>query len=81
MDANGYLYGMTGQDGVHLLGSAFKLTPSSGGWVYTSFHHFTGYNDGELPESTLIFDASGNLYGTVAYGGSHGDGVIIEITP
>jgi uncharacterized repeat protein (TIGR03803 family) len=81
LDAVGNLYGTTQQDGEYLLGSAFKLTPSGGSWTYTSFHDFTGGNDGDLPESSLVFDRNGNLYGTAAYGGANGDGVIIEITP
>jgi uncharacterized repeat protein (TIGR03803 family) len=81
MDATGSLYGTTCQDGQHLLGSAFKLTRSLGSWTYSSLHDFTGNDDGGLPESTLIFDARGNLYGTASYAGTHGDGVIIEITP
>ena len=32
-------------------------------------HTFTGGNDGIGPESDLIFDAAGNLYGTTSYGG------------
>jgi uncharacterized repeat protein (TIGR03803 family) len=33
------------------------------------------------PQSELIFDASGNLYGTTADGGSHDDGTVFELTP
>jgi uncharacterized repeat protein (TIGR03803 family) len=64
----------------------FKLTPYSGGYTYTSLHDFTGERDGSSPYSSLIFDASGNLYGATAYGGSGvacsgGCGVVFEITP
>jgi len=49
------------------------------GIVNHSLHDFTGGSDGGYSESNLIFDASGNLYGTTAcYGGC---GVIFEITP
>jgi uncharacterized repeat protein (TIGR03803 family) len=81
MDANGNLYGTTLQDGLHLLGSAFKMSSSGGTWAYTSFHDFTGGSDGDLPESSLVFDTAGDLYCTAAYGGAHGDGVVVEITP
>ena len=66
----------------YLSGSVFKLTPMGGGaWTYTSLHDFTGGSDGSSPQSTLVFDSSGNLYGTTAYGGAHGNGVVFEITP
>jgi uncharacterized repeat protein (TIGR03803 family) len=81
MDAAGNLYGTTFQDGLHLLGAAFKLTHSEGRWTYSSFHDFTGGSDGELPLSNLVFDSSGNLYGTGALGGANGNGVVVEITP
>ncbi len=88
MDAAGKLYGTTTGDGVYGYGSVFKLTPLNGGWTYTSLHDFTGGSDGALPQSSLVFDANGNLYGTASEGGSSitgfcdvGCGVVFEITP
>ena len=81
MDAAGNLYGTTQLDGAYGQGSAFKLTPSSGSWTYTSLHDFTGGSDGGLPGCTLTFDASGNLYGTTTEGGANQYGVVFEITP
>jgi uncharacterized repeat protein (TIGR03803 family) len=81
MDAAGNLYGTTFQDGVHLVGSLLKLSPSRGGWIYSSLHDFTGGNDGQLPISSIVFDSNGNLYGTASSGGSSGLGVVVEITP
>ncbi len=80
-DPAGNLNGTTYQDGLSLAGSIFELSPSGGGWTYTSLHDFTGGNDGGLPMSSLVFDSNGNMYGTAAYGGSLSDGVVIEITP
>ncbi len=82
MDADGNLYGTTFQDGLYLFGSVFKLTHSGGDWTYNSFHDFTGgtrWRDSLV--SNLVFDSSGNLYGTAALGGVNGFGVIVEITP
>ena len=87
MDPAGNLYGTTYADGANCYGSIFKLSPPSGGgqWTYTSLHDFTGGTDGGNPESKVIIDASGNLYGTASCGGSancsHGYGVVWEITP
>jgi len=87
MDAAGNFYGTTSNDGAYGLGSVFKLSPSNGGWTYTSLHDFTGGSDGGYPTSNVILDASGNLYGTAHCGGNlscsfgPGDGVVWEIAP
>jgi uncharacterized repeat protein (TIGR03803 family) len=79
MDSSGNLYGTTGGDGTYHYGSVFKLTHGTSGWTYISLHDFTNGSDGSLPRSNLVFDSSGNLYGT-AYGGVDGKGVVFEIT-
>jgi len=86
MDAAGNLYGTTIGAGTYSRGSVFKLTASGGGWIYTSLHDFTGGMDGGYPIGNVIFDASGNLYGTASSGGTgsacyQGCGVAWEITP
>ena len=81
MDGAGNLYGTTKADGSHEFGNVFKLTPSRGGYTYTSLHDFTGGSDGATPIGGLAMDANGNLYGTTDAGGSVGDGVVFEITP
>ena len=85
MDAAGNLYGTTVAGGAYGYGSAFKLTPSNGGWTYTSLHDFTGGSDGSYIATNLIMDANGNLYGVAGGGGSQscfeGCGVVFEITP
>jgi uncharacterized repeat protein (TIGR03803 family) len=82
MDGTGNLYGTTVIDGVHEYGSVFKLTYSIGGWTYNSLHNFTFGSDGAYPESNVVFDANGNLYGTASSGGAgcwYGCGVVWEI--
>jgi len=81
MDKAGNLYGTTRCAGANGLGSVFKLTLSGGSWTYSALHDFTGGSDGGYPLSNVIFDTAGNLYGTASTGGSHGDGVVWEITP
>jgi uncharacterized repeat protein (TIGR03803 family) len=81
MDGAGNLYGTTLCDGANKLGSVFRLTPSDGGWTYTSLHDFTGGDDGAYPLSNVIIDPSGNLYGTASAGGSKGHGIVWEIAP
>jgi len=79
VDSAGNLYGVN--SGYPFgLGFVFKLTPSGGSWTYTDLHDFSG-SDGEAPYGAVVIDANGNLLGTASGGGSHGDGVIFEITP
>ena len=81
MDAAGNLYGTTTKDGAHGAGSVFKLTPSGGSWTQTDLYDFSGGTDGGTPYGSALIDTSGNLYGTASQGGTHGYGVIWEITP
>ena len=86
MDAAGNLYGTTYSTGAYQAGSVFELTPSNGGWTFTSLHDFD-FLDGYDPVCSLVFDANGNLYGTTSLGGTGtgcnggGCGVVFEITP
>jgi uncharacterized repeat protein (TIGR03803 family) len=80
LDATGNLYGTTLGSGAYGLGNVFKLTPSDGGWLYTSLHDFIDY-DGEYPNGNVILDATGNIYGTTELGTEVGFGSVFEITP
>ena len=77
-DSAGNLYGVNYS--LFSDGYVFKLTPSDNGWIFTTLHTFTG-SDGADPNGQLVLDSSGNLYGTTESGGTHGLGVIWEITP
>lgn len=82
-DGAGNLYGTTYQ-GVTAGATVFELSPSSGGaWTETILHGFSG-NDGGAILSNLVFDASGNLWGTTSFGGPYGhfsEGVVFELVP
>jgi len=81
LDSEGNLYGTREYEGQYGEGAAFKLTHSGVGWTYSSLHDFTGGVDGGNPMDGLIFDASGNLYGTASQGGSNSYGVAYVIRP
>src|SRR5262249_42954093 len=38
-------------------------------------------SDGELPQSAMVADSAGNLFGTTLAGGAKFDGTIFELTP
>jgi uncharacterized repeat protein (TIGR03803 family) len=60
----------------------FELIPYSGPrWDEVALHDFTQSPDGAVPVGSLIFDSSGNLYGTTAAAGAFGSGTVFEITP
>jgi len=90
MDKSGNLYGTTDIGGDACFpngcGTVYELSPNGDGtWTETILHSFAndgryGYNDGMLPLAGMIFDASGNLYGTTANGGN-GDGTVFELSP
>src|ERR1035438_5403836 len=62
-------------------GIVFELTPNpDGGWTPHRLHSFGNSRDGQNPGS-LIFDASGNLYGTTGGGGAYGGGTVFELMP
>jgi uncharacterized repeat protein (TIGR03803 family) len=82
LDAHGNLFGTTQFGGSAGLGTVFELTPAGGG-LYTQsvLHSFPGVPDGEEPQSSLILDANGNLYGTTPLAGSAYAGTVYELSP
>ena len=80
MDAAGNLYGTSFSGGQYGAGSVFKLIPAGGGWNYTDLYDFTGGDDGGGPESPVVLDAQGNVYGTTYFYGFYYDGVAFKIT-
>ena len=68
-DTAGNLYGTTQVGGDQACGpcgcgTVFKLTPAHGRWYFSIIYRFQGKNDGSFPNSGVVFDAAGNLYGT-----------------
>lgn len=83
-DKNGNLYGTAGAGGAYGGGVAFELNPSGdGSWSETVLYNFgDGPDDGTGPQCNLIFDSSGNLYGTTSGGGAYNNvGTVFELSP
>jgi uncharacterized repeat protein (TIGR03803 family) len=81
LDESGNLYGTTSRGGTANLGTVFQLVPSGPGWTENVLYSFQGQSDGSHPRSSLIFDQSGNLYGTTQDGGPGGGGTVFELAP
>ncbi len=85
LDASGNVYGVTELGGANNYGIVYKLTHGSSGWTETILHSFAGGSDGAYPLYRVVFDASGNLYGTTQGGGNPecngGCGVIFKLSP
>jgi hypothetical protein len=92
-DAHGNLFGTTDLGGVVSdqctvgCGTAFELSPASGGgWTFTTIYDFV-FPRGADPVGSLVIDASGNLYGATYDGAKEysycpaGCGVIFELSP
>ena len=82
---DGGLYGTTLDGGGIDCGTVYKLTQSNGNWTESVIHRFgVGFSqDGCAPNGALVFDQSGNLYGTTHYGGtgSFYRGTAFEMSP
>jgi uncharacterized repeat protein (TIGR03803 family) len=78
---DGNLYGTTENGGAYGYGNVFQLTRGgSGVWQEKVLHQFTNGSDGASPQSGLIFDSKGNIYGTAWSGGNRqSDGVVFEL--
>ena len=82
LDQKGNLYGTTAGGGEPRGGGVvFKLTPEGKETVLYSFCWQNDCADGTGPSAGLVFDQSGNMYGTTPNGGEHDAGVVFKLTP
>jgi uncharacterized repeat protein (TIGR03803 family) len=78
----GRLYGAATVGGSHGSGVVFELNPSGDGERdLKPIYAFRGQPDGSFPYGALLFDRSGNIYGTTYYGGANGLGAVYKLSP
>jgi uncharacterized repeat protein (TIGR03803 family) len=78
-DSNGDLFGTTLQGGSNNDGTVFELVNNNGTYTLNTLVNFTG-NNGSMPDTGLIADANGDLFGTTYGGVSNNYGTVFEIT-
>ncbi len=94
-DASGNLYGTAEYGGANGDGTVFELSPEplggcsgvsnpGNGWceiVLYSFCSLPSCTDGSFPANGLVWDSSGNLYGTTNGNGEQQGGSVFELSP
>jgi hypothetical protein len=63
-DHSGNLFGVLMSGGSHNCGTAYELSPAGSGWTSQVINNFAGGLEGCNPDTSLIMDSTGNLYGT-----------------
>lgn len=80
IDSAGNLYGTTEYGGMFGKGEVFELTPNGDGtWAEKVLYNFTGA--GSSPQTGVVFDAAGNMYGETYVGGAGNCGNVYELSP
>lgn len=76
VDESGNLQGTTYFGGTNGFGTVFEITPDG---VLTTLYNFQGNTDGAGPQSKLVRDKQGNLYGTTYAGGPTDNGTVYKL--
>ena len=82
IDSGGtFLFGTAQKGDMYGSGNAFILSNLGGSWTSATVWAFGGVSgDGSLPDSDLIMDSSGALYGTTYVGGASDYGTVFQLT-
>jgi uncharacterized repeat protein (TIGR03803 family) len=74
--AGGSMYGTTSAGGAYNNGTVYRIGPTG---VFQTIYAFRGGTDGSTPQSSLMADSQGNVYGTTSSGGAFGGGTVFRI--
>ncbi len=78
-DTLGNLYGTTFSGGTIGGGTVYELISSGSSWIENILDNLGTYGHGSV--GSLLFDASGDLYGTTIYTGNGSGGTAFQLTP
>jgi len=81
-DANGNLYGTAWEGGANSNGVVYQLRPSGLNWNVYVLYNFGGPDDlySYGPVGGVTLDATGNIYGSTAWGTQSGGGVLWSLS-
>jgi uncharacterized repeat protein (TIGR03803 family) len=82
-DGAGNLYGTAAEGGTYGFGVVFELSPptvSGGAWSYKLLYSFTGVGDDAYPNTALLFDRAGNLFGGTRGKAVTGNGTVFRLS-
>lgn len=78
-DSSGNIYGTTINGGTPGWGVVYSLTRTNGRWAENVLYQAQGNGDGEYPWGGVVFDQSGNLYGTFSQNGPSSYGSVYKL--
>ena len=85
LDSVGNIYGTVPYGGGNGMGTVFKMTNRSSGWMLTTLYSFTGGSDGAMPLGGVVFGPDGSLYGDASAGANpacgNGCGTVFNLKP
>ena len=80
LDQAGNLYGTTVSGGRLKGGTVFRFTSNSNGqWTESILYNFATGNDGYQPQTGIVLDQKGNIYGATTWGGTSNQGVVFKV--
>lgn len=79
VDKSGNLFGTTFDGGMNGGGIVYELSPTRGGWTFTTLYSFTGSYGG--PYNKLTLDSKGNIYSFTNGDGANGLGSVFKLAP
>ncbi len=81
-DQSDNAYGTTAEGGTSNNGTVYEISKQGQQWTESVLYSFgTGQHDGTEPLHNVVFDHTGNLYGTTYTGGTNGGGTVFELSP
>lgn len=79
IDSAGNIYGVCTVGGANGFGNVYEMSPSGSNWTFTTLYSFKDQPDGASPDGGVVFDKSGNLFGTTYYAGGNDMGTVYKL--